>query len=119
MRMLEVEYVSAVRGQAIEIVSSSGILRPKLRQLGAKRSLRMAILDNRFPSRRWRLKYSDEADLARLLSSLRDLDLAFAYDQHGWSPAGVFEELRRKGLIVGSFAEIAWLGPDKPVITVK
>ena len=53
----------------------------------------------------------DESEEAQLLSGLRDAGIRFARAD-GWSPAHVFEHLRRRGRVVGPFQSITWLGPN-------
>lgn len=44
---------------------------------------------------------------------LRNKGIAFGYDEHGYSPSGVFQLLREKGVIQGKFKEIYWVGPGQ------
>lgn len=45
-----------------------------------------------------------------LMADLRDHGFAFSTGS-GWSPSEVFEELRDKGLLEGSYERISWSGP--------
>ena len=65
----------------------------------------------------WLLRSSGDPELATLLSKLRDHGFVFAGGASGWPPAAVFEDLREKGLIRGSFQEVLWSGPG--VYTVR
>ncbi len=61
----------------------------------------------------WTLHYADERQLARLLSTLRNLGLPLAGAPHGWPPAEVFADLCPRGLVAGNFLEITWTAPDQ------
>lgn len=69
--------------------------------------------------RRERQTFADERALAEVLTSLRDEGLPFLSVEHGWAPAAVFEALRERGLIGGSYASVSWDGPDAPRITTE
>jgi hypothetical protein len=62
---------------------------------------------------RWVFPIADEAALARLLGSLRDLGLPFLGAGPGWHPGAVFEDLRDRGLVAGSYRKIYWTGPGE------
>jgi len=54
----------------------------------------------------------NEMEKAKLFSWLRDKDVYFSYGRE-WSPAEVFEYLRKKDLIDGNFKVIAWKNPKQ------
>jgi len=54
----------------------------------------------------------DENDKARLLQSLKDIDIAFSAGA-GWSPSEVFEQLRFQGKVSGSYRRISWSSPNQ------
>lgn len=65
------------------------------------------------------ISFGSEADLARVLTLLRDQDVAFASATSGWSPADVFDDLRHRGLINGHYEAISFRGPANAVIRTK
>ncbi len=59
----------------------------------------------------WAIGYRDEHDLAAKLADLNRLGFLFVGEPAGWPPAAVFDYLREKKLLKGSFKEITWRGP--------
>ena len=57
------------------------------------------------------ISVDSQQDKAKLFEQLRALRFCFARGRE-WSPAEVFEYLRDRGLISGSFSEIVWTKPD-------
>ena len=64
----------------------------------------------------WRIDYDTDDQLAQILQSLRDADIAFAGGTSGWPPAAVAEQLRDKGKLHGPIRQISWLAPGQEVI---
>jgi hypothetical protein len=98
--MPEPPYVSEAAGDTVVISVADDALRRDIQSWGPHRSdgsIITAGVD------------SDRAKAA-LFAKLRDSGVAFA-GGHGWSPSAVFEELRDRGLIAGSFREIVWRKP--------
>jgi hypothetical protein len=53
----------------------------------------------------------------KLLKMFNDLGFAFSIGgMGGWSPSELFEDYREKGLLSGTYKEIAWKGPDNWII---
>ena len=65
--------------------------------------------------RRKRFSSADEAELAEVLTSLRDEGIPLLEVPHGWSPGAVFDSLRERG-IVGSYVSVSWAGPGDPIL---
>ena len=59
------------------------------------------------------IPFTTDAEMATLLSSLRDHGLAFGSALSGWPPAAVFENLRTRGLVSGPYLELLFSGPGK------
>ncbi len=57
---------------------------------------------------------SSEKDLAFKLGLLRKAGFPMAGGVEGTSPADVFEDLRRRGMLRGDFVEISWPRPNEP-----
>ena len=57
--------------------------------------------------------FATDAELARLLGSLRDHGVAFGSELAGWPPAAVFEDLRTRGLVSGPYLELLFSGPGR------
>lgn len=69
-------------------------------------------------SAQYELRVSGEQEKAIIFEQLRTLDVCFSAGKE-WCPAEVFEYLRNKGLVSGSFKKISWRGPDDYHITVE
>ena len=63
--------------------------------------------------------YTSEPELANILSALRDQGVAFVSAEAGWPPAAVFEQLRTRGLLSGTYEELLFSGPGKWSIRQK
>ena len=61
----------------------------------------------------WEFLTPDEAGLAALLSSLRDMGVVFLGAGPGNPGGHVFERLRDEGLVQGTYRRIVWLGPGR------
>jgi len=60
----------------------------------------------------WTFTAKDEVALAKLLEALRDLGVVFlGAGPPGWTPGEVFEDLRKRQLVHGTFRSITWRGP--------
>ncbi|MBP7546526.1 MAG: hypothetical protein KA754_01085 [Corallincola sp.] len=64
------------------------------------------------------LTTSGAQEKARVFEKLRAAGVCFSAGKE-WCPAEVFEYLRDKGLLSGSFKKISWRGPDDYHITVE
>lgn len=65
-----------------------------------------------FNRKYWIISYDNDYNLAKLLTLLRNENFMFSYDEHGWSPSGIFQHLREKGLLCGKLKEISWKKED-------
>jgi hypothetical protein len=62
------------------------------------------------------LAYTDDQSLAIVLSILRDNQIAFVgINRAGWSPGEIFEDLRDKGLLSGTFIRVVWQDSATPI----
>jgi hypothetical protein len=104
-------YVSLVQDGVIKVVNNESACDGELRNLGGKPDV--------LSSHKWKLKYSQESDLAAILSTLRDMGFAFSGGTSGWPPAAVFEELRAKGVVKGRFIELTWAGKGRQIEVEK
>ena len=90
-----------------QVICRDRSLNSQLKALGGNRGF--------LKRNRWQFRYSDESNLASIVSALRDLGFAFMGGPAGWPPAAVFEDLREKNLLRGSYLKIVWVGPNKTV----
>jgi hypothetical protein len=63
----------------------------------------------------WKFVTTSDEEKAKVFGRLRDQSVCFSTGKE-WNPSEVFEYLRDKNLLSGSFTEIAWLGPEKWVV---
>lgn len=90
--------ISVVVRKAPELPSAA------LRKLGGRRNWVVWVY--------WSFTAKDDEALAKLLGALRDLRVAFlGAGPGGWTPGDVFQDLRKRSLLDGTFDEIAWTGP--------
>ncbi len=113
------DYVSGVGNHVIRVISTSASLRQKLREINTERDLLAGLFYGGRILSNWKIRFDDDEDLGRLFVVLRDLGFCFLGQPHGWPPAAIFEELRSRGLIDGSFKEISWHGRGRPVLLLK
>jgi len=66
--------------------------------------------------RRKKFSFTDEVELAEVLTSLRDEGIPFLEVDHGWPPGAVFASLRERGMVAGSYASVSWAGPEDPIV---
>jgi len=59
--------------------------------------------------------FSNEIELAALLTKLNDLGFLFVNAGPGWHPGDVYLDLRDKGLVNGQIETISWSAPNCPV----
>jgi hypothetical protein len=59
----------------------------------------------------WVIHTTDDEGLGRTLGRLRDIGFLFVDQPGGWPPAAVFDELRDRGLVRGSFDSVNWINP--------
>ncbi len=96
-------YLDNVSAQTIDSISRIGAYEDKRSSNGA-----------------WAIDFTDDDELAKRLSELRDLGFLFVgEDPSGWSPAAVFSELRERKIIQGNFVEVNWRGPGNWFVTEK
>jgi hypothetical protein len=89
--------VQSVEGYGVEVWEGWELPDPRvLRSLGGRREFITPWI--------WTFVTKDEQSLGQLLMALRDLGVPFvAQPSHAWPPAGVFDELRKRGLVTGSY----------------
>lgn len=63
-------------------------------------------------------KVSSVEEKANTLSDIRNLQIPFAGGKE-WNPQEVFEYLRERGYLFGSYLAISWSSSDKFVVTEK
>lgn len=100
-------YVESISDSEITVVCGDKTAEKQVQSIGGKQTF--------LPPRKWKVHYTSEDQLASLLATLRDVQVAMAGSLSGWPPAAVFEQLRDKGKIAGGFTEIMWSKPDKEV----
>ena len=98
--------VSLISTDTIRIEDVSNNLLDSLKNLGAIES---AIYNEAV----WIIHFGDDNDLAEKLQLLNRLGVLFVGEPFGWPPAAIFEDLRERKLLDGSFKEISWTGPGK------
>lgn len=98
-------YVEWIQDHRITIYCNDKDKSKKIKILKGKRKF--------FSFKYWIINYRDEYELAKILASLRNENFFFGFDEHGWSPSGIFQYLREKGMLTGKFIEIFWRGKDK------
>lgn len=98
-------YVEWIQNNKITIYCCDNNKAKKLKSLNAKRKL--------FSLNYWIIAYSNDEELAKVISLLRDDGFLFGFDEHGWCPSGIFQHFREKKLLSGKFTEIFWSGPNK------
>ena len=104
--------VSLISTDTIRIENVSDNLLDSLKNLGAKES----TTNNEAV---WIIHFGDDNDLAEKLQLLNQLGVLFAGEPSGWPPAAIFEDLRERKLVDGSFNEISWTGPGKWFVREK
>ena len=103
----EPPFVSEASDDEVYVESAGAELERQLRELGFRE----------YPEEpgQLRVEVAEPQRKAELFRRLRDLGVCFSRGRE-WSPAEVFEYLREKGLLSGSFQSIAWRGPGNWVV---
>ena len=104
-------HVEHVQGGLVRVNATDPASRELVRSLGASGSL--------LGRDSFTLPYDSDEALARLLTVLRDAGFALGHQAHGWPPSAIFEDLRDRGLVSGTFLAISWTGPGETVITTR
>lgn len=99
-------YIDLILGTKVRVVNITPAVAQVLATLGGHRTQ----VDGRTA---WEITAADEAALAAVLEQLRDLGALFLSEPAGWPPAAIFAELRSRGLVHGSYQEVAWRGPGQ------
>lgn len=99
-------YVSLILGGKIRLEHVTEDLEGLIVEMGGKQE----VIENR-PV--WVLNYESDQQLAQLSERLNKEGVLFAGGPAGWPPAEIFDDLRMKGLLHGSFKEVTWTGPGK------
>ena len=102
-------YVSLADGNTIRLTVVDEAIKISLCTLGFTPESRSA---------QYELRVSGEQEKAIIFDQLRTLDVCFSAGKE-WCPAEVFECMRDKGLLSGSFKKISWRGPDDYLITAE
>ncbi|MEI7929394.1 MAG: hypothetical protein WCH40_12655 [Verrucomicrobiales bacterium] len=106
-----ISFVDKITATDISVVCRDGFAAKQVKALGGKRSI--------FKPRTWKIHFNSQAELASVLSALRDARVAMAGALAGWPPAAVFEQLREEGKLSGKFTEIVWSRPGEEVLSEK
>jgi hypothetical protein len=92
-------YVVEIIGGSIVIYVADTKIRSIVRELGGKRML--------FPLKNWCISYETNEALAKMLTVLQENGVPFGSGKQ-WPPCDVFEELKMKNLVSGSYKKIFW-----------
>jgi hypothetical protein len=98
-------YVSLIQSGKIRIDHVTAAIEGELLSLGGHSVIEGGEI--------WTIPYQGEEQLARLLDQLNRMGVLLAGGSAGWPPSAIFEDLRQKGLLHGSFKEVASTGPGK------
>ena len=73
------------------------------------------VQPRRWFSKRWEWEFraANDEELARLLSALRDMGVAFLAAGPGWPAGDIFENMREHGRVSGPYRGIWWYGPGQ------
>ncbi|MFJ3485562.1 hypothetical protein ACIPL1_19550 [Pseudomonas sp. NPDC090202] len=96
-------YVQSAAVQTVTVKVMDETLTPALKSLGFSMQARAGIVA---------LNVIDDSQKARVFDALRQLGVAFS-DGREWCPAEVFEYLRDKGLLSGTFVKVSWTAPGQ------
>lgn len=106
-----ISFVNNILDSDIEVVCRDKAAKAKVKSAGGGRLL--------LSPRKWRIHYSSEDQLAKILDSLRNAKIAMAGSPTGWPPSAVFQRLRDEGKVSGDFIEISWSGPGEEMLLDK
>ncbi len=90
--MEKINYVDSVLKKEITIFCLNKQKSKYLRSIGASKRSLFGF------GPEWVICYNNRNELANFFSKLRDADFLFSYDEHGWGPSEVFEDLKEKKL---------------------
>jgi hypothetical protein len=99
-------YVSDVQDGEVRIENATPEVASDLRAIGGMEK----PLGDRMV---WVIRTPDDDALGRTLGRLRDIGFLFVDQPGGWPPAAVFDELRERGLVSGSFDSVSWINPAR------
>jgi hypothetical protein len=111
MNSQKVSFVESVSDSDVVVVCRNPATENQLKVMGGKQTL--------LPPRKWKIPYASEEQLASVLSTLRDAQIAMAGSLEGWPPSAVFQQLRDNGKLAGKFTEIMWSKPEKDVLAER
>ncbi|MFJ7283509.1 hypothetical protein [Pseudomonas sp. NPDC099000] len=97
--------------------SDSDFVRVKILDAKTKEKLIDIGFTNDIDLNEYKINTPTDEKKSDVFNKLRELDFYFS-DGREWCPAEVFEYLRDKGLLKGTFKMISWTSPDKYIITV-
>jgi hypothetical protein len=103
--LLPENFVSLILNGEIRLENVTADLEDRLRVLGARR-----VVEG---GETWSIPYETDEELAKLFAQLNQLKVLFVDQPAGWPPAAIFRDLRKRGLIGGSFKTVSWRGPGK------
>jgi len=109
--MKKPDYVKWVTDDAVIVKCKERNNKRHIKRLGGHRSL-LSLLEGSLLTT-WHIRYKSEKDMANIFSALRDIGMPFLGGAHGWPPAAIFEHMRDKQLLKGTFKEIVWRGPEE------
>lgn len=109
------DLVESIGEHEIVVISRDRSRRRLLRSIGGRRTLLLALFASTPLTSTFRVPFTSETDLCRLLGMFRDAGFAFVATPHGWPPAALFAHFREAGCIAGAFDEVTWRGPHQPV----
>jgi hypothetical protein len=98
-------FVSLILNGSIRIEHVAAVLEEALSGLGGQSVIEGGEI--------WTIPYQGDEHLAKLLDQLNRLGVLFVDQPAGWPPAAIFRDLRKKGLLHGSFRRVSWKGPGK------
>ena len=98
-------YVSLILNAKIRIERVASDIEGELTKLGDQSVIEGGEI--------WTVPYHGDEHLAKLLDQLNRLGVLFVDHPAGWPPAAIFRDLRKRGLLRGSFKTVSWTGPGK------
>lgn len=106
------------RIQAYVTKSDSDFVRLKILDARIKEKIINIGLTNDIAINEYIIITPDDRKKASVLNQLRNIGVCFS-DGREWCPAEIFEHLRDKGLLAGTFSMVSWTTPDEYFITTE
>ena len=98
-------YVSLIQDGKIRIETVTAAIEHELLSLGGQSVIEGGEI--------WIIPFEGTEALAKVLDQLNRIGVMFVGQPAGWPPAEIFDDLRTKGLIHGTFKEVTWTGPGR------